>query len=89
MCLVGNKFWIVGGHNTDAIYRVMVYDTLLNQFSKPGFADEYEIGKRFNHSMVAQKQFLYLFGGEVLGMNSVFTSKMVTNSMKIINTSKS
>ena len=88
MCLVGNKFWIIGGHNTDAVYRVMVYDTVLNQFSKPTFADEFEVGKRFNHSMVSQKQFLYLFGGEVLGLNSVFTSKMVTNSMKIINTSR-
>ena len=88
MVSVNGKLWIFGGYNNSPVRGIMCYDTSTNKYFKPPLLDEGELGLRFNHSMVLYRDQIIIFGGETVGVSSLFSSKMTSNTIKIIDTSK-
>ncbi len=86
MVAVNGALWIFGGYNNRPVPGVVCFDTAKNTFFQPPIKDDYDLGLRFNHSAVAYRDQIVIFGGECMGIGSVFASKMTTNSIKLIDT---
>lgn len=88
MAAVGARLYITGGFNNSPCTGLGFYDTTTNTFGKVKEVDDNEVGRRINHSMVAFRQNLYMFGGETLANNAPFSSRMTCNTLKVIDTSR-
>lgn len=86
MACVSGKIWITGGYNYRPIVNLSYYDVKNNTFATVELKNYAEMDGRFNHSMVAFKDILIVFGGEVVS-GTVFSSRMTSNTVKIIDTS--
>ena len=88
MVAVGGTLWIFGGYNNRPVPGVVCFDTAKNRFFRPPLKDDYDLGLRFNHSAVVYREQIVVFGGECMGIGSVFASKMTTNSVRVLDTGR-
>lgn len=87
MTTVGSKVWIAGGFNNSTIKSLCYYDIKSNTFATVNLKNFAELDGRFNHSMVAYRDSLIIFGGEVVS-GTVFSSRTTSNTVSIIDTSR-
>ena len=83
---VDGKAYLIGGMNNNILNDVIVFDLDLQQYQDKKFKMDRDV-TRFNHTAVAYKRKIYIFGGEKF--HATTRHRMTLDDIKVFDTEKS